>query len=223
MKKGIISRNISLLMEHFDIRNESQLAKLIGMPQTTVNKLISGVSADPRISTLTPIIDHFKISLDTLLSESPTFSSVKTNDATDLLIPLITYDELTDMYGDLHSLNTTNWPHWFPIPKQENDNYYSIHLTAQQLLKPFNETSLLIIHNSPKLENNTYCVVKHLSSNSINVKKSFFENGKEWLLALQSELPASEFNSEEWLLLGTIQACVTDMTNGDFIRIGERE
>jgi len=221
MKKGAISRNIGFLMEHFGIRNESQLAKQVGMPQTTVNKLIAGVSADPRISTLIPIAEHFKISLDTLLSENPMFGATIENEPAVLWIPLIAQDEVADVYGNLDSLNTANWPHWYPIPKQKHKDYYAIHLTSE-LLSPFDEASILIIEKKDSLENNTYCMVKHLNSNSINIKKAFFENGQQWLLALQSELPASEFNKKQWELLGTIRASVIDITNGDFIPLGEQ-
>lgn len=219
MKKDTISRNIGLLMEHFGIRNESQLAKQVNMPQTTINKLLSGVSSDPHISTLTPIIEYFKISLDTLLSETPIFSSASTTEPQDLLVPLITYDELVDVYDDLSSLNSTNWPHWYPIPKQKNNDYYVVHLTQQRLSKPFDQASLLIVQHSQTLQNNIYCLVKHLPSNSLNIKKAHFENGKEWLLTLQPELPTSEFDVNEWLLLGNIQAVLIDMTNGSFIQM----
>lgn len=208
-------------MEHFNVRNESQLAKQVGMAQTTVNKLITGVSADPRISTLTPIAEHFKIPLDTLLSENPSFTDIKENAPKDLFIPVLSYDELADIYDDLEALNMATWPYWYPIPQQDSQHYYGIRLTPKQLLKPFEQTSLLIIKNEPKLNNNTHCLVKHLSSNSINIKQVFFENGKPWLLPLQAELPTIEFNQEQWQLLGSIQARITDMVNGNFIRMEE--
>ena len=220
MEKGIISRNIGLLMEHFNIRNESQLAKQVGMPQTTINKLVSGVSADPRISTLTPIIEHFHISLDTLLNENPIFGRPKENQPLDILIPIISYDEAIDMYENLSSLNTSNWPNWFPIPHQKDKKYYAIHLTLQELSQPFDRTSVLVIKNNSTLQDNTYCIIRHIESNSINIKKVSFENGKKWLIALQPKIPAAEYNKQQWTSLGTIQAAITDLTDHNFISIG---
>lgn len=222
MKKDIISRNISLLMEHFDVRNESQLAKLVGMPQTTINKLLTGVSADPRISTLTPIVEHFKITLDTLLSDNPVFISPPNRQQLDTLIPIITYEELSDIYDNLQSLKIENWPQWYPIPKQSTSDYYAVHINQKQFPQPFYEASILIVKNEPKLPRTGYCLVKHLDSNTVNIKKTFLDNGKQWLLALEAGLPTSEFDMEHWQTLGIIQAFVIDISNGDFIYLGEQ-
>ncbi len=217
MKKDIISRNISLLMEHFGIRNESQLAKQVGMPQTTVNKLISGVTADPRISTLTPIAEYFSISVDTLLSEKPEFNNDHNAEFLEMWIPMVAFDEIIEIYGNLNSLTKSNWPYWYPIPKQINMSYYTVLLCAQQFTQPFDQQSLLIVNNDAVWKNNNYCLVKHLDSNSVNLKRMFIDGGKEWLLALQSELPASEFDEQHWQVLGSISAVITDLGQGGFI------
>ena len=176
MKKGIISRNISLLMEHFAIRNESQLAKLVGMPQTTINKLITGVSSDPRISTLTPIITHFKISLDTLLSDDPVFATVNLKQSSDVFVPVVTLEELGDIYANLNSLKTENWPQWYSIPKQNSHNYYAVHVSPKELLPPFQDASILIAKNESKLPQSGYCLIKHQRSNIISLKRVFFSS-----------------------------------------------
>ena len=221
MKKGVISRNIGLLMEHFNIRNESQLAKQVGMAQTTINKLIAGSSADPRISTLTPIAEHFNISLNTLLQENPNFDNNVEKDNHDLLIPIIALDELANICDSLESLNIENWPYWYPIPKGENLDYYAIRIFPGQLPFPFEYASLLLIKKNYHFMDNTYCLFKHLNSNSVNIKKVFFENGQKWLVPLKAELPTIIFNEQEWQELGCIQAMLTNMAYSSFTKIGD--
>jgi len=222
MKKGIISRNIGLLMEHFSIPNETQLAKLVGLPQSTINKLISSVSSDPRISTLTPIIEHFNLSFDTLFNENPVFSTAKENEAPNLLIPLITYEEIGDIYDNLDALRLENWPHWYPIQNQkEVSKYYAIYLSYQELIAPFDQASILAVQNKPVIEHNTYCIVKHLDSNSISLKKTYTENGKQWLLPLMPDLPRSIFDKDQWAFLGTIRAITSNLTKRNFIYMEE--
>ncbi len=223
MKKGIISRNISLLMEHFNIRNESQLAKLVRMPQTTVNKLITGVSSDPRVSTLTPIIEHFKISLDTLLSDNPIFTQTSASQQSHLLIPVVTIDELVDIHPNLNSLKSNNWPQWYPIPKQSSLSYYVIQLTPKQLLPPFQDASIVVVKNESKLPQTGYCLLKHLDSDKVSLKKVFFDDSRQWLLALETGLPPTEYDAKKWQSLGVIQAFVTDVGHGDFIYVGEKQ
>jgi len=225
MKKGIISRNIGLLMEHFGIRSVAQLAKLIGMPQTTLNKLSSGISPDPKISTLTPLANYFNITIDTLLSEHPVFTHPEAQRQDNWFVPLISYDELPNIHGHLDSLTVNTWPQWHPIPAQEEQGavYYAVHVIVKQIPPPFHEASVLIVKNDPKLINNSYVLIKHLTSQVVTIKKVVFDNGKQWLLPLQNELPISEFNAQEFQSLGTIQAFVTDISNGAFIIIkGER-
>lgn len=210
MKNDTISRNISLLMEHFNIKNESQLAKQVGMAQTTINKLTAGTSTDPRISTLMPIAQHFNIHIDTLFSENPSF----TNDSS---IPIITYDELNETYEDLDSLTTTNWPYWYPVPKK-GGHYYAVQVFQGQILEPFHNSCLLIVENKQNWQDNTYCLAKHIASDSINIKKVYLENGDVWLTSLKPNLPPIKFDSYEWQHLGTIQAKLIDLAQGKFIQ-----
>jgi transcriptional regulator with XRE-family HTH domain len=219
MKKGIISKNIGLLMEHFGIKNESQLAKLVGSPQTTINKLTSGVSVDPRISTLAPITEYFNISIDTLLQDNPNFEEIAQKFHNETNIPIIHLNELNEMFGDIVTLDHTNWPHWYPI-RYNPDINYAIQIKYNQLSQPFNDSCLLIVDENCKLKNNYYFIFKHLSSNTISIKKIHFENGEQWLLALQNDLPPTKFNESEWQSLGMIKAKIVDMHDGSFINAG---
>lgn len=187
------------------------------MPQTTINKLITGITADPRISTLLPIAEHFKIPLESLVKDAPTFSNTKQDGAEEQWIPIIAFDELSERYNKLHTLTAENWPNWFPIPKQDYHNYYAIQLQPQQLLTPFDQSSILIIKNHSTLTPNCFCMVKHIESNSLSVKKVLIDGGKEWLLALKTDLPSIEFDAEEWQVLGIIQAIIIDVSQGEFL------
>ena len=51
--------------------SESKLAKIIKVPKSTINRLTSGKTANPRVSTLIEIADYFNISLDQLMGKQP--------------------------------------------------------------------------------------------------------------------------------------------------------
>lgn len=209
MKKDIIKKNFELLMGHFGISNISQMAKEIGMPQTTVNKLVTGETADPRISTLVPVAEHFKISLNDLFADCPKF--IQDKNLQESWIPVINFDELPTLKNDINNLTLSNWPHWYPVPVKDYQNCYAIKLKQNQTPRPFDQASLLIVTNDPDLTDNRYCVLKHLKSNSINIKKIAFDKGQYWLLALQPEIPPQKLAEKEWLSMGTIQSFVTDI------------
>ena len=69
-KNQQLINNIRTLMKQHGEMTESKLAKEINLPQPTVNRLLSGAIADPKISTLTLIANFFKISIDWLLGRN---------------------------------------------------------------------------------------------------------------------------------------------------------
>jgi transcriptional regulator with XRE-family HTH domain len=227
MWKSIISKNIILLMEHHNIKNESKLAQLANIPQSTINKIISGNTPDPRISTILPIAKYFNVTLDTLLNENPIFASelqdIEAYNAPNQLIPLVTYNELLEIHSHLDSLTPGTWPHWLPIPRQTQKTacYYAVLLT-NTLDEPFEQASILILSNDNGLPNNRYCLLQHIKSNTTYLKKIKLNDGKKWLFALQKNLPPSEFKETEWTPLGVIEASLNDMSDNSFIQIGEQ-
>ncbi len=226
MLKSTISRNISLLMEYHDIRSETKLAEAANISQTTLNKLVSGTTSDPRISTLKPIAKFFNITLDSLMSENPIFADelqhkkVENPAGATQLIPLVSESELLDIYETLSSLTQDNWPS-FPIPKQNTSNYYAM-LTTKKLDKPFEKARVLIIKNEDKLPDDSYCLLKHIDSDSVSIKKIKVVDGKKWLFALQN-VPSLEFDEAKWQPLGTIEAAFLDMSSDTFFQAGDKK
>lgn len=51
--------------------NSAELARLIGIGQPVIYRLMTGVTANPQVFTLKPIADYFHISIDQLLGYSP--------------------------------------------------------------------------------------------------------------------------------------------------------
>lgn len=65
--KSIISKNVAWLMEKNSIRRSTELAKLTGVPQPTIHRLLSGTHSEPRGTTLRPIADFFGVTLSALM------------------------------------------------------------------------------------------------------------------------------------------------------------
>lgn len=214
MKKDNIRRNISLLMEYFNIPSESHLARETGLGQATINKLVSGATEDPRLTTLLPIAERFNLTLDTLVSDSPNFSqkSEQSNDRQATFIPLASLKEIDDIYDSLSSLHFDNWPYWLPIPATSSSHqYFAIKLTKNYFPEPFNKSAILICEKTTEILNGVYCLVKHNNSEVISIMRILREGGKIWLLSLKKELPITEFNLDEWTYLSTIKTVVVDL------------
>lgn len=208
MIKDLISRNISLLMEHFEIHSGNQLAELTGMAQTTVHKLITGITSDPRISTLQPITSYFGISLDTLLSESPKFNTTRQDEPRSFFdIPLLTLQELKRLSSDIRSLNKMNWPNWtsadYEESKIKNTNLFGVSIEHSIFPAPFEQNGILIANNKINKYNNSYVILRNINSAAINIRKLYQDGEIIWLLSLQNGIPPQKLN-EAWEILGTI-------------------
>lgn len=81
------------LMEHFKM-SEADLCRGVGLPQTTINRLLTGQTSDPRISTLMVLAQFFNISLDQLTGKEKLILSPSYNQAKGSTIPVIAWKDL---------------------------------------------------------------------------------------------------------------------------------
>jgi transcriptional regulator with XRE-family HTH domain len=221
MKKDNIRRNITLLMEYFNITSESQLARETGLGQATINKLISGATEDPRLMTLLPIAERYNLTLDTLVSDSPDFTksknSLNNREDSKLYIPLISFKELSYIFSSLDSLHADNWPYWWPILANSNSPCFAVKIAKNYFPEPFHQSAILVCEKSPELVNGIYCFLKHNDSKTISIMRCLKEADETWLLSLKKEIPARKFNQEKWTFLGTIRTMILDLSNKDFL------
>lgn len=107
-----LSNSISLLMKENNI-SESDLARALSLPYNTIHRLISGHTADPRISTLKSIAAYFDVSLDSLsrsdylLSDKNRYMEPKKNNIDEALLHYI--------------LKQSH--HLYPISQDSNNDY----------------------------------------------------------------------------------------------------
>jgi SOS-response transcriptional repressor LexA len=87
--------------------NETQLAKAINLPQSVINRILSGKTPSPALTTLLPIARYFAISLDDLIGYDPTPDHMSHHPSNHTIteqssceqsrsIPLLNIDALTD-------------------------------------------------------------------------------------------------------------------------------
>ena len=67
-----------------------KLGDRLGIPSMTIRRIVSGETADPRISTLQSIAQYFNISLDSLLGNQ----QLTSNDCVPYQVPILPWHEL---------------------------------------------------------------------------------------------------------------------------------
>src|SRR5579863_3717042 len=70
VNKQPVNLIISQLMEECGTK-EAELARQVGIPQTTINRLLLGGTSDPRAYTLKPIADFFGVTIGQLCGFEP--------------------------------------------------------------------------------------------------------------------------------------------------------
>ncbi len=65
-----VARILLSLMHRADGISENELARRTGVPQSTINRILSGVSRDPKTGTLQPLADYFGVTVAQLRGEA---------------------------------------------------------------------------------------------------------------------------------------------------------
>lgn len=129
---------------------ESELARQVGLPQTTVNRLLLGGTSDPRAYTLKPIADFFGVTIGQLCGFEP-MSSYRIPGTTNPIhqaawcsIPIIQWDKLPSWIFEKNKLTPFNHPSWITTERQMSQNSFA--LASLSFMEPrFRKGSTLIV------------------------------------------------------------------------------
>ena len=160
--------------------SEAELARQTGLPQTTVNRLLLGSTADPRASTLRPIAKFFDITIDQLLGIedipqdriSGTFRATNRDAWTH--VPIIEWNDaiawLLEMTTTTYTL-TTNGPSLIALLASSHSHY------CPPSMEPmFRRDSILIIDPDADLVDGKYVILTLDGSNTV-IRKAHIDGG----------------------------------------------
>lgn len=205
MKHDTIRENIRFLMDQVGL-NETQLAKKIGLPQSTVFKLMSGMTGNPGIQTILPIAQYLEVSIDSLLDENfvnKVESGQPIYKAKQQYIPILTIKDAAPLSS--LSPKKIDASRSYPIlNSQRSEHLVAIEIGRSEFVSPFEKHCVLICDVQPSDKNNTYVLAKHFPSNSLTIRKQVYDIGIKFLLPLDSQNLTAEKLSEDWHILGTV-------------------
>ncbi len=104
-----LSSNVQMLMSKKNI-TAAELSRQISVPRPTINKILYGMTEDPRASTLKAIADYFNLTIDELFSASLTFNE-KAKIATQA-VPIISWEDCIEHAVKVGNLDTATWHDW---------------------------------------------------------------------------------------------------------------
>lgn len=95
--------------------NVSELARAINLPQPTIQRLVSGKTVDPKLSTLTLIANYFSLSIDQLLGNA-TNNSLNSNISFKVrTAPIISWEQAAEFQKLFNSEQIKDWKDWIAV------------------------------------------------------------------------------------------------------------
>ncbi len=199
-----LSANILGLMKKSSI-TESELAAALNIPYNTVKRLVTGVTTDPKLSTLQLIADYFKVGIDALLRnpDDTRGFGVKTSPVS---VPILSWETLNNP-DFLDSLDFNQWTDWQPVALSLEDNIssnsYAIKSTKSMALR-FPLGTVFIVEPNEKPIDGDLILIRLKDSGEVALKDLIIDP-PAW--HLQPILPNSDnirFNEDLHEVIGVV-------------------
>ena len=177
-----IVENLARLMKAHQI-SEADLSRQTGIPQATLNKLLQGLTEDPRISTLIALAKHFNISLDLLVGvnshdgASPVSQFVS--------IPILEWEHLKQWKSKKMNINPYTHKSWIVSERSSPDTFA---LRTLPFMEPlFQKGSVILVE--PQLEYKDGCYLVIDINDKPTVRRLIHEENAAHLRSLDPSLP----------------------------------
>lgn len=187
--------------------NEATLAKRTSIPQPTLHKILSGKTADPRVSTLKLISEFFNISLDAIIYTPP-------HEQFDLAIngarrqtkhiPIISWQQCVEANDFLSTLTPNNWEQWQTATVKSDQ---VVALSTKASMEPkFPKGTLLLVDLNAKAVDGDLVVVHYPNTDETTIRKLSLDGPIKRLNALNNEHDSDILNDKIRVVGVAIQA-----------------
>lgn len=185
-----VSTIIRQLMKEAHV-NEAELARQLDMPQSTINRLLLGHSADPRANTLKPIAEYFCVTIGQLLGIEPllekriTGTTRSVNRTAWTSLPIIEWEDVLPFKFNKNKYTPSNYAKWLISERDLSSESFA--LKALSFMEPrFKRNSIIIVDPKSVINDGNFVVVSE--NNRIpTVKRYVRESDYVLLLPLKVE------------------------------------
>ena len=197
------------LMEHFKM-SEADLCRSVNLPQTTINRLLTGQTCDPRISTLTILAQFFDVSLDQMIGKEKLILNPSYHQARGTIIPIIEWSHLKQWFSSQNDTENIS-QNFVKTEKILSTGSFAIK-TPIACESVFGKDSLLImnrLHDVASLEGQM--VLVELSNEQYGLRQILQEGSTYYLKRLFAPFDVSLAENKN-----TFHACVVESRTHKF-------
>lgn len=167
----VLARHLRDLMHDRQV-NEAELSRRTKIPPATLHKILSGKTADPRISTLQTLAHYFELTVDALLyGKSQTQMQA---------VPILSWSDCIKVNTSLKKINHASWHSWI-ITEYHGANIYG--LSSKPAMEPrFPKGTVLIINPDLVAQDGDLAIVSFPNSPEATLRELFFDGPTKLLL-----------------------------------------
>ena len=198
---GDLSTNLTRLIKEHGL-SELELSRRTKVSQPVVNRLVSGKTPNPKISTLKSLADYFGISIDRLVGHDTSFDTSMLNPAqTIAVIPHITIED------------AVHWPtrKSAPIKQMLTDvrigpNGFAIQLPDNAMSPQFPTGTMIIADPQADVNDHDFVIVQRAGSDHASLKQLLIDGKDRYLKSINPDLKTHPLTPNDRIVGVMLQA-----------------
>lgn len=179
-----IAKNLKLLISKEDI-SENELSKRVGIPQQVLNRIVSGSNFNPKLTTILPVAEYFKVPLQALIYEDLTLHRVEFKNSS-IKIPFIDIKEMQLLGIDSAISNTSRF---ISVDMNPNPDYFATEMYDNSMEPKFPINSILIFEKNKIPCTGDFCLLKSNDNQYIFRQVMMNTENKKYIKCLNPSLP----------------------------------
>tara|TARA_B100001248_G_scaffold262715_1_gene261397 strand:- start:16889 stop:17662 length:774 start_codon:yes stop_codon:yes gene_type:complete len=205
LEKEPVGFIIKRLMKRCGLK-EAELARMVNLPQTTINRLLTGTTYDPRANTLRPIANFFKLTIGQLLGDEPIDDEALEGYApmsrrTWSTLPIISWDNIRLWLFERAQLSSKIHTEWVSTEMGLGNSAYA--LKAMPFMESFFPKGSVIIVDPDKAYTDGSYVIVSLNESGPTLRRVIQEGTAVFLNPLQPGIPSNQLTDKD-MILGTV-------------------
>ncbi|NMX98628.1 helix-turn-helix domain-containing protein [Pseudomonas veronii] len=192
--------------------NETQLGKRSGVPQPTINRILSGESVSPRMPTIAKLAKALRVSPEWLMygtGEEKFDANVESATGPNRYYeyPEISWVQAGVACEAMDLFNVGDFEAMHPSDAWAGPNGFWLKVRGPSMTSSngtsFNEGMLILVAPGCDVENGHYVVAKLIDTNEATFKQFIWDSGKAYLKPLNPAFPTVEID-DTWSVVGRV-------------------
>lgn len=172
--------NLQSLMRQANV-SEAGLSRETQIPQPTLHKILSGKTADPRISTVKSLAAYFSLPIDDLLMADGLKHSDSHSKGS--LIPLLSWKECVKKSQLLRAMIEPASDEWLLVDQEDPDSIFAL-ATKPSMEPRFERGTMLLVDSALEPSDGDLVVVAYPKTGEATVRQLSMDGPDQELLAL---------------------------------------